>query len=1021
MKENNQSKESFSLPELLNKYDKLKAEVARLRSNFFNREKLDAFFYNSPLPMVCIYENCEVLFVNKLFTDVIGLQKEQVIGNSICDFIISKNDKDTFQKNIELLFEGEKSRIRQKFVFKDGDGKKLVFETRSRLVKYDDDIVQAVHIIFQDVSQEEKFREAYRNLVENSLQAILIIQDFRIVFANQKAADISGYSIKEMKELDINGVKKLIHPEDRNRMFDLMKQRFSGKRVSPKQEFRGIRKNGSVYWIEILASYTNFNGKPALQIVQLDISEKKEAETQASSVENKYVNLVEQSIIGVYIITDNKFTYVNPRFASIFGFDQSEMIGKITPEEIIHPDDVATVKENLRKRIEGEVQSLHYQFKGLTKKGKTIYVEVHGSRAELDDKIAVIGMLQDITERKETEEKLYLQSTALNSAANGIVITDTDGIILYANPAFTKLTGYSFDEIIGENPRILKSGAHDDNYYKNIWSTISKGEVWDGEIINKRKDGSLYTERQTITPVPGENSEIEYFIAIKSDVTESKKTERALKESEEKLRNIIEHSNEMFYIHDTNHVLTYVSPQSQEILGYSQEEMKFEWTRLVTDNPINDKGFEKTVKAIETGIRQDDYLLELNRKDGKKIFVQISESPLKNSENKVIGIAGALSDVTEKILAERALKESEERFRGLYENAILGIYRTSPDGNILMANPALLNLLGYSSFEEFKKLNAKFALYADPETRAEFKKIVNEKGEIFGFETIAKKKDGTEFYIRESARQVKDGEGNILYYEGIIEDITSQKEAEQKLIEAKEAAEKSDLLKSDFLAQMSHEIRTPINVIQSFSGLIKDEVKHVISKELLNSFNIIDNASRRMIRTIDLILNMSQLQTDSYTLSKSEIDLYNDIFVQIYPELSRLAEEKDLKLNIKDPGEILKVNVDEYSVRQVFDNLIHNAIKYTHKGSVNIDLIKNSKNVIVEIKDTGIGISKEYLPHLFKPFTQEEHGYTRKYEGNGLGLALVKRYCELNNIEINVDSEKNEGTTFTLVFHSVVN
>jgi len=290
-------------------------------------------------------------------------------------------------------------------------------------------------------------------------------------------------------------------------------------------------------------------------------------------------------------------------------------------------------------------------------------------------------------------------------------------------------------------------------------------------------------------------------------------------------------------------------------------------------------------------------------------------------------------------------------------------------------------------------------------------------GEVKGFETTAQRKDGANFYIRESARAVKDKFGNISYYEGTIENINSSKEAEKALIEAKEEAEKSDKLKSEFLAQMSHEIRTPINVILSFSNLIKDEVKSYLSDELVNSFGIIDNAARRTMRTIDLMLNMSQIQTGSYYLKKKKIDLYTDILLEIKPEFAHLASEKNLQFDIELAHDNPVVEADHYSVTKIFDNLIHNAIKYTNDGYVKVIIDKTEDDkIIASVKDSGIGIAEEYLPMLFQPFSQEEHGYTRKYEGNGLGLALVKKYCDMNNLNIEVQSKKDEGTEFKVYF-----
>jgi signal transduction histidine kinase len=172
-----------------------------------------------------------------------------------------------------------------------------------------------------------------------------------------------------------------------------------------------------------------------------------------------------------------------------------------------------------------------------------------------------------------------------------------------------------------------------------------------------------------------------------------------------------------------------------------------------------------------------------------------------------------------------------------------------------------------------------------------------------------------------------------------------------------------------------------------------------------------------MIRTIDLILNMSQLQTGSYEPKMGMVDINKDVLIPLYPEFSRLANQKDLNLKINKRVENSIVYGDEYSLRQIFDNLIHNAIKYTPKGGIELNIVRGEDSLLnVVVVDTGIGISEEYLPNLFKPFTQEEHGYTRRYEGNGLGLALVKRYCDLNKAAIKVESEKDKGTKFTLSF-----
>jgi signal transduction histidine kinase/ligand-binding sensor domain-containing protein len=250
----------------------------------------------------------------------------------------------------------------------------------------------------------------------------------------------------------------------------------------------------------------------------------------------------------------------------------------------------------------------------------------------------------------------------------------------------------------------------------------------------------------------------------------------------------------------------------------------------------------------------------------------------------------------------------------------------------------------------------------------------------------------------------------------LIENAERQK-AELEMKKAKEIAENADRLKSEFLAQMSHEIRTPINAILSFSGLIREDVAEYLSSEMKEGFSIIDRASKRLIRTVDLILNMSLLQTDSFELNFQGVDLYEKILKKKIQEYSILAEEKGIEFKVIKETDNCTIYSDEAILDQIFDNLLNNAVKFTKQGVIGVHIFNdNSSTLTVEIYDTGIGISGEYVSNLFKPFSQEDGGYTRRFEGNGLGLALTKKYCDLTNIKIDVKSQKGSGTKVTLKF-----
>jgi signal transduction histidine kinase len=203
----------------------------------------------------------------------------------------------------------------------------------------------------------------------------------------------------------------------------------------------------------------------------------------------------------------------------------------------------------------------------------------------------------------------------------------------------------------------------------------------------------------------------------------------------------------------------------------------------------------------------------------------------------------------------------------------------------------------------------------------------------------------------------------------------------------------------------------------SFTGLLQEELEEKVNEDLRTSFHIIQSAGKRLIRTVDMLLNMSEVHTGAYEYQPREIDLYSDILERIYNEYYNTAKNKNLEFLIENKASDTKLVADEYSVYQIFTNLVDNAIKYTNTGKVTCCIKRDNRNrLIVEVQDTGIGISTEYLPNLFLPFSQEEQGYTRKFEGNGLGMALVKSYCDINNAVIAVKSEKDMGTVFTVTF-----
>lgn len=248
-------------------------------------------------------------------------------------------------------------------------------------------------------------------------------------------------------------------------------------------------------------------------------------------------------------------------------------------------------------------------------------------------------------------------------------------------------------------------------------------------------------------------------------------------------------------------------------------------------------------------------------------------------------------------------------------------------------------------------------------------------------------------------------------------DITDLKAAEEKLKLALKKAEDSEKIKSYFLAQMSHEIRSPLTALLGFSAIIKDGINNNNSSDLDFAFSAVEKSGNRLTRTIDQLLNMANLQTGGYEYKFEKVDL-SFIIEESLEEFKTTAEDKMLKLTFECKVNDKIIFGDRYALAQIFYNLIDNAIKYTEKGEVKIILDKNKNDkLFVTVSDTGIGMSEEFAKNLFVPFTQEVMGYNRPFEGNGLGLALSKKFAELNQADIIVESSKNNGSIFTVKFN----
>ena len=434
-----------------------------------------------------------------------------------------------------------------------------------------------------------------------------------------------------------------------------------------------------------------------------------------------------------------------------------------------------------------------------------------------------------------------------------------------------------------------------------------------------------------------------------------------------------------------------------------KEEQKFGFDQLV-------KGHVKTYRAF-TRIRCS---------NGSYRTVEMAISMLRRDDNKDLRAVGSITDVEERRRAERALGEAEKKYRMIVENAASGIYQVTPEGQFLSANPAFAKIAGYGSAEEIlRDINkAQEQLYSSSEARDKILKDIDILKMPKSYEVQIKRKDNQMVWVKENIRPVYDDEGMLLFYEGSMEDIDVRKKAE---IALKEAITKSDLAnraKSEFLANMSHELRTPLNSIIGFAEIIKDEAFGKIEKpEYKNYADNIFSSGSRLLNVINEILDVSQIETGNRDLKEGLISL-SDVTASCLDMMRGKAQAKTIRIDNKVDASVPNVIGEKHAVKQMLLNLLSNAISYSPDNSyIMVDAEVDGENRLrLSVTDTGVGLTEQELEKAISPFGQIDSDHARSQSGTGLGLTLVKSLVELHGGELELVSQKNIGTTATVIF-----
>ena len=722
--------------------------------------------------------------------------------------------------------------------------------------------------------------------------------------------------------------------------------------------------------------------------------------------EEKYRLLAELSPEMIYLIDQKgNILYINSVAAAPLHLDAYKVIGMhlteifppaIAQEHLVKINKVFETKQNFQEEIEETFPS-----------GK-IWIDVrlsplingHGNV------IAVLGLSNDITARKRAEEKSRKLSKAVEQSPASIVITDINGDIEYVNPKFVEITGYTYQEAIGKNPRILKSGFTTDEEYLNLWRIISSGGTWEGEFRNKKKNGEFYWESSKISPIMNDSGIISNYVAVKEDITGRKQIEEALSKSEMRFKTMF--SDAPLGIAMIDSVTGKINEMNQmfaKIAGGTVSEMAdIDWISIThpDDIQLDLDNMALLVKGEINGFQMEKRYI---RPDGSIVWINMTISHLIKEENMPLRHLCMIEDITER-------KESAELIEMLKKSIDVipeGAYWMDIDLNFVYINEAGSKSLGYSNEELIGKSVMKVNPSVTPDGIVKLRELLISKG-ISKDETIHRRKDGSEFPVEISTTYVKYENKEIFC--GIAIDITERKKAEKEIILKNEELGKINAEKDKFFSILAHDLRSPFNGFLGLTDIIATELHGMTLDEIQEIALMLNKSATNLYTLLGNLLEWSRIQRGLISVNPESFLLLPKISDSL-KLIIESAQNKEIKLNFDIP-EDFKVFTDANILEVIIRNLTNNAVKFTPKGgSINVAAKSTTDNFVqISIKDTGIGMNKQMIDDLFKLNVDTRRTGTGGEASTGLGLIICKDLIEIIGGRLWIESQEGKGCEF---------
>jgi len=609
--------------------------------------------------------------------------------------------------------------------------------------------------------------------------------------------------------------------------------------------------------------------------------------------------------------------------------------------------------------------------------------------------------------------QLTLRNTALETAADAVLITDAHGTILWVNQAFTAVTGYSKEEAIGNTPRILKSGKHDQPFFRELWKTIRSGAVWRGEVTNRRKDGRLCYEEHTITPVRGPHGDITHFVGVQHDVTERKQGEDALRDAHAQLRQLLEHSPAVLYalrVEGHQVVPRFGSENVSQLLGFTVPETMIPgwWNeRLHPDD--RDLAEASISETLTQGVSRTEY--RLRHKNGSYLWVDDNRRLVRDSHGEPFELVGVWTDITERRLALDNLRVSEQRFSDMLRNLQLVSMMLDRDARITYCNDHLLRLTGWQRHELLGR--NWFEVFVPPERRGEFElafaTLLADAPGAAHHENEILTRAGHRHLIHWNNTALRSGSGEVVGTASIGEDITERIALQNQMLRAQRLESLGTLA-----GGIAHDLNNLFMPILMGATLIK---RFDSSERTQRAITNIEHCVKRGTDLVKQVLLFAR----GVEGSKVAVDLagviaeVDAIAVSTFPKnISFLTAVGGVPSLMGDPTQLAQVLLNLcVNARDAMPDGGHISVSAT-ATDLNADVISElggsqpGHYAVLEVADDGAGMPPEIIDRIFEPFfTTKPVG-----KGTGLGLSTARGIVRSHGGFVTVHSEIGKGTTF---------